>query len=181
MAGDRGGDLAGDRGAQPARDLAAQTPAERGTPQDTGARVITVGRLFGVLAILLVPWTAYVALTLPPRARAENYDLAWGGFDVGLVVLLGCTAYAAVRHSTWLAAVAGATAAALVTDAWFDVVTAPSAADRWLAAAMALLVELPLAVVSAWLAVRGQELLALRVRWSTWRSLRERPAVHRKV
>ena len=119
-----------------------------------------------------MPWTAYLFLTLPPRARAENYDLAWGGFDVGLVVLLALTAYAAVRHSTWLAAASGGTATVLVTDAWFDVVTAPSAADRWLASGMALAVELPLAVVCGWLAIRGQELLARRVRWSTRRALR---------
>jgi hypothetical protein len=126
--------------------------------QRTDSRVITVGRLFGVLAVLLVPWTAYVFVTLPPHARADNYDLAWGGFDVGLVVLMGLSAIAAVRQSPWLAAVAGGTATSLVTDAWFDVVTAPTTQDRWIASAMALLVELPLALVCAWLALRGQAL-----------------------
>ena len=126
--------------------------------QRTDSRVITVGRLFGVLAVLLVPWTAYVFVTLPPHARAENYDLAWGGFDVGLVALMGLTAIAAVRQSPWLGAVAGGTATVLVTDAWFDVVTAPTTGDRWIASAMAVLVELPLALLCAWLALRGQEL-----------------------
>lgn len=125
--------------------------------QRTDSRVATVGRLFGALAVLLVPWTAYLFITLPPRARAENYDLAWGGFDVGLVALLALTAYAAVRQSPWVSAVAGGTATSLVTDAWFDVVTAPTTGDRWEASAMAVLVELPLALACAWLALRGQE------------------------
>lgn len=132
--------------------------------QRTDSRVVTVGRLFAVLAALLVPWTAYIFLTLPPHARAENYDLAWGGFDAGLIVLMALSAYAAIRQSPWVSAVAGGTATALVTDAWFDVVTAPTTADRWMASAMAVLVELPLALVCWWLALRGQGLLSRRAR-----------------
>jgi hypothetical protein len=59
--------------------------------------------------------------------------------------------------------VAGASAALLGADAWFDVVTAPTRGDRWVALAMAALVELPLAVVCAWLAVSGQELVDRRL------------------
>jgi len=128
------------------------------------ARVITVGWVFTVLAVLLVPWTVYLFVTLPQSQRAAHYDLAWGGFDVALVLLLALTGAGAVRRSRWLAAAAGATAAVLVTDAWFDVVMAADADERWVALAMAGLVELPLALVCAWLAVRGQELLERRIR-----------------
>ncbi len=137
-------------------------------------RVVTVGWLFTALAVLLVPWTAYLFLTLPTTARAENYDLAWGGFDVGLVVLLALTGVAAVRRSPWLAAVAGGTATVLVADAWFDVVMAEGGEDRWVAVAMAVLVEVPLAVVCGWLAVRGQVLLARQIDWVAWLSGRRR-------
>jgi hypothetical protein len=140
-------------------------------------RVVTVGWLFTALAVLLVPWTTYLFITLPSEARAENYDLAWGGFDVGLVVLLALTGLAAVRHSPWLAAVAGGTATVLVVDAWFDVVMAEGGADRWVAMAMAVAVELPLAVVCGWLAVRGQVLLARQLHWAAWRSARRRRQV----
>jgi hypothetical protein len=131
--------------------------------------VIAVGWLFAGLAALMVPWTAYVFVALPPSQRAAHYDLAWGGFDAALLGLIAATAYAAVRHSRWLPVAAAATATLLVVDAWFDVVTAPHRRELWAAMAMAVLVELPLAAVCGWLAVRGQALLERRIALSVRR------------
>ena len=128
-----------------------------------GRRVRVVGWVLGALAALMLPWTAYLFIALPGTAPAAHFDLAWGGFDVALLVLLAATGWAAVRHARWLGAVAGATAALLATDAWFDVVTAPTPRERWVALAMAVVCELPLAVVCGWLAVRGQELVEQRL------------------
>jgi hypothetical protein len=77
--------------------------------------------------------------------------------------LLASTGWAAVRRLRWLGAVAGATASLLAADAWFDVVTAPTSGERWVALAMAALVEVPLAAVCGWLAVRGQDLVERRL------------------
>ena len=126
-------------------------------------RVTLVGWTLAALAALMVPWTAYLFVVLPRTAPAAHFDLAWGGFDLALLVMLALTGLAAVRRRRWLAAVAGASAALLAADAWFDVVTAPTHAERWVALAMALLVELPLAVVCGWLAVSGQELVDRRL------------------
>ena len=122
--------------------------------------------MFTGLALVMVPWTVYLFLSLPDSARAAHYDLAWGGFDLALVVMLALTGLAAVRRSSWLVAVSGGTAALLVADAWFDVVMAADLAERWVALAMAALVELPLALVCGWLAVQGQELLERRIGWA---------------
>jgi hypothetical protein len=140
-------------------------PADESQVAHPRTSVITWGWVFTVLSALLVPWTIYLFVALPKTARAAHYDLAWGGFDVGLVLLLGLTGVGAVRHGPWLPAAAGATAAALLTDAWFDVVMAAGTEERWIALAMAFAVELPLSIVCAWLAVRGQELLHRRIRW----------------
>ena len=78
------------------------------------------------LAALMVPWTAYLFVVLPRTAPAAHFDLAWGGFDLALLVLLALTGWAAVRRCGGSAAVAGASAALLAADAWFDVVTAPT-------------------------------------------------------
>jgi hypothetical protein len=126
-------------------------------------RVTVVGWTLAALAALMVPWTAYLFVVLPRTAPAAHFDLAWGGFDLALLVLLALTGWAAVRRRRWLGAVAGASAALLAADAWFDVVTAPTRGDRWVALAMAALVELPLAVVCGWLAVSGQELVDRRL------------------
>jgi hypothetical protein len=126
-------------------------------------RVTVAGWALAALAALMVPWTAYLFVVLPRTAPAAHFDLAWGGFDLALLVVLALTGWAAVRRRRWLAAVAGASAALLGADAWFDVVTAPAPAERWVALAMAVLVELPLAVVCGWLAVSGQDLVDRRL------------------
>lgn len=126
-------------------------------------RVTVVGWTLAALAALMVPWTAYLFVALPRTAPAAHFDLAWGGFDLALLVLLALTGWAAVRRRRWLAAVAGASAALLAADAWFDVVTAPTQGERWVALAMAVLVELPLAVVCGWLAVSGQDFVDRRL------------------
>ena len=126
-------------------------------------RVTVVGWVLAALAALMLPWTAYLFVALPGTAPAAHFDLAWGGFDVALLILLAVTGWAAVRRARWLGAASGATAALLATDAWFDVVTAPTPGERWVALAMALVVELPLAVVCGWLAMRGQELVEERL------------------
>ena len=128
--------------------------------------VVTLGWVFAVLAALMAPWTAYLAVTLPATHQAAHYDLAWTGFDIGLLVALALTGWAAVRTSRWLPALAGGTAAMLVVDGWFDTVTAATADERWLALGMAVLVELPLAGLCGWLAVDGQHLFERRVRLS---------------
>ena len=126
-------------------------------------RLTVVGWVLATLAVVMVPWTAYLFVVLPPTARAAHFDLAWGGFDLALLVMLALTGWAAVRRRRWLAAVAGASAALLGADAWFDVVTSATVGERWVALAMALFVELPLAVVCVWLAVSGQDFVDRRL------------------
>jgi hypothetical protein len=126
-------------------------------------RVTVVGWVLAALAALMVPWTAYLFVVLPRTAPAAHFDLAWGGFDLALLVLLALTGVAAVQGRRWLGAVAGASAALLSADAWFDVVTAPTPGERWIALAMAAVVEIPLAVVCVWLAVSGQDFVDRRL------------------
>ena len=141
------------------------------TPPGQG-RVVVVGWVFAALALLMVPWTAYLSATLPSSAQSRHYALAWSGFDVGLLLALGLTGVAAVRVSRWLPALAGATAAMLLVDAWFDVVTAPSRPELAVAIVMALVVEVPLAVLCVWLAMGGQHLFERRVALAVWRRTR---------
>ena len=113
-------------------------------------------------AVLLVPWTAYLALTLPRHALAVHYDLAWSGFDVMLVLVLGAAAFTAFRAPRWLPVWAASAATMLVVDAWFDVVTSHGTDKAW-AIVLALLVELPVAIACIWLAGRVQALEELRL------------------
>jgi hypothetical protein len=112
--------------------------------------------VYALFAVAIVPWIVWLAWTLPERSVSAHYRLAWVGFDVLLCGALARTAYLAWRRSPFLVNVASATAALLVVDAWFDVTTSPGGHDLMVSALLALLVELPLAVMSLALAGRAQ-------------------------
>jgi hypothetical protein len=100
-----------------------------------------------VLGFGLLPWTLWLGLSLPSSQVAEHWDLAWVGFDLVLAASLLATAVTHVRRSPLLVAVAAATGALLLADAWFDVITAATARERWFAIGLALGAELPLAAL----------------------------------
>ncbi|MGH3472189.1 MAG: hypothetical protein ACRDPG_09130 [Nocardioidaceae bacterium] len=141
-----------------------------------GRRARWMGPIFAVLALLMVPWTVFLAVTLPNREVAAHYALAWSGFDVGLALALASTAYMAYQRSRWLVVSATVTAAFLVIDAWFDVTTS-SDEQFWIAIASAVCVELPLAAVCGWLALNGERIVegtvALQMRRRRLSSMRE--------
>lgn len=130
---------------------------------DTARQMPWIGVVFAVCALLTMPWVFYLGVTLPERQLSANYDTAWAGFDLFLFVALGFTAYAVLRRSPWVGMCAGAAAALLVTDAWFDVLTAPMNRAVLQAVLMAALVELPLAAVCVWLCRHAKELADRRI------------------
>src|SRR5207237_1941914 len=103
--------------------------------------------LFGVAALLLVPWVILLIVALPSAHRAAHWDIAWAGFDVGLALLLLTVAVVAWRRSPWLEGAATATATLLLVDAWFDILTASTGTELVVAVTEAAFVELPLAVL----------------------------------
>src|SRR5947209_14822142 len=102
--------------------------------------------LFGLAALLLVPWVILLVAALPSAHRAAHWDIAWAGFDVGLALLLLTVAVVAWRRSPWLEGAATATATLLLVDAWFDILTASTGTELVVAVTEAAFVELPLAV-----------------------------------
>ena len=137
------------------------------------------GALFVVCAVALVPWTIYIAVSLPKRQLSPNYDVAWAGFDVFLLLALAFTAMTALRRSRYLALAASWTAAMLVVDAWFDVVTSPGGRDRLASVGLAALVELPLAGMCLWMAVHSQDIADARLRLVLRRHGAARPSAAR--
>ncbi|WP_157430189.1 hypothetical protein [Actinomadura oligospora] len=104
--------------------------------------------------LALVPWLFVLAFDLPATAVATHWSTAWAGFD-GLEALgLITTGVLLARRGPRGCLAAAATAPLPVVDAWFDVVTATPGGDRATAVAMAVFLELPLAITCAVLAVR---------------------------
>jgi hypothetical protein len=112
-----------------------------------------VAPVFAGAAVITIPWIVFLGFTLPPTQRI--YDrTAWVGFDIGLVIMLGLTAYLAWRRRPSVALAATATATLLVVDAWFDVLTSRHGIDRETALALAV-VELTVAAGCVWTATRA--------------------------
>lgn len=104
--------------------------------------------IYALFAVILVPWIIFLAYSLPARHVSRHWDLAWVGFDMALLAALGLTAYLGARRSGWITMGAITLATLLVVDAWFDVLTARPGRQTQIALVMALLIELPLAVMS---------------------------------
>ncbi len=97
-------------------------------------------------AIALIPWIVYLALSLPENYVAHNWRAAWVGFDILLLVFMVATAALGFMRRHLVTVVAFTTGVLLISDAWFDIVTAgPS--DVWVSVLTAVLGELPLAVI----------------------------------
>src|ERR1022692_2728439 len=49
---------------------------------DQSRLVRWAGPSFALFSLVMLPWIAYIALSLPSRQLSPNYDIAWAGFDV---------------------------------------------------------------------------------------------------
>ncbi|MEU7867193.1 hypothetical protein [Dactylosporangium sp. NPDC049140] len=114
----------------------------------------------GVASVLMIPWVIALALRLPPRYLAGNWDVTWVGFDVALMITLAFTAWAALRRRQVVVLAALVSGTLLACDAWFDIMTAYGP-DRWVSLATAVAVELPLAL---WLFFVSHHLVRLSMR-----------------
>jgi hypothetical protein len=113
------------------------------------AQIVSLFFLVGV--VVLVPWTVFLGLTLPPRYDADHWRLLWTGFDAALITVLLLAAWAAWYRRQILAAIAMVAGTLLFCDAWFDMVTSFGHRDEWLTLLTGFGAELPLGVFFFWL------------------------------
>lgn len=133
-----------------------------------------------LVVVGLIPWTGYLAVTLPGQFRAHNWAIAWVGFDAALVVVLASTAWTAWRRRQILAPTAVVAATMLLCDAWFDVTTSFGTRDEAVTLLTALACNLPVAVFFIVLARRillrtAAEVAALEGRAGRPRRVRDVP------
>ena len=157
-------------------EIAAMTPAERrelilrlaprpdGLPSRRTIERIRKWRirLILVCVAVLVPWTAYLAVTLPERYIARHWAATWVGFDLLLLTMLVLTLIGGWKRKQFLLPAAFASGVLLVCDAWIDVMTSQGGDDLTQALLTALLVELPLAFVLIVGPLRLLRILAIR-------------------
>jgi phosphoribosylamine--glycine ligase len=128
----------------------AATPANRLPP-----RLRLLAMAFIAAGLSLLPWMVYLAVSLPASPRAWHWPAAWVGLDAMEAAGLASTGLLLRKGDARYCLTAIVTSALLVTDAWFDVTTAPPGSGLLMSAAMALTAELPVAALCAALALRG--------------------------
>lgn len=102
-------------------------------------------RLLIAGCLLLIPWIALLAITLPPQYQAGHWRIARIGLDLTLLTGLLLTAWAAARRRQIVILFASATATMLIFDAWFDLATAATPRDLAISVFSAAFAELPVA------------------------------------
>ncbi|HEV2361444.1 MAG TPA: hypothetical protein VGS21_07065 [Acidimicrobiales bacterium] len=94
----------------------------------------------------LVPWTIYLAATLPETERAHAWRIGWVGFDVALAVAFGCTAWFGWRARQIVITALVVTATLLLCDAWFDLCLSWGSPEQTTSIVTAAVSEVPVAV-----------------------------------
>jgi hypothetical protein len=140
----------------------AASAGARDIPEWVLRRARLLAWVYLIVAVGLVVWTVFLALSLPKENLEHHYRLTWTGFDLLEVLAIYLTAYWAFRLDARVVYPATVVATLLVADAWFDVTTSATAADATQALILALLVELPAAAFSLYVAHRvGRRVRAL--------------------
>ena len=135
-----------DQRAQLARWLAEVDPPR---PPLAPARIQRRRRLVlavtAISAVLLVPWTIWLSVSLPEAHRAREWRTTWVGFDIVLIVALVATAWAGWHRRQVVTGLLIVSATLLTSDAWFDVMLSSGRTARMGSLVTAVFVELPLA------------------------------------
>jgi len=104
-------------------------------------------RLLVLSCFVLAGWMIYLMVDLPVSYRAQNWDLAWIGFDGAMLTTLSATTWSIWKRRQLAIPASMVSATFLIIDSWFDVTTSQAGIDFKLALLSALLVEIPLALL----------------------------------
>jgi hypothetical protein len=118
--------------------------------------------IMGGVAVALLPWTAYLSVTLPSEHKSSHWDIVWPGFDIGIALAVGATVVALVRRSPYTPIFSTMAGTVLLCDAWFDTLTSRPGHELAWAAVEAVVAEVPLAAFCFWLALDAESLAAAR-------------------
>ena len=119
---------------------AAAGAGARDIPPAVRRRARRLAWAYLIVAVGLIVWTVFLALSLPKENLEHHYRLTWTGFDLILVLAIYLTAHRAFRLDARVVYPATVVATLLVADAWFDITTSTSAAEATQALILALFV-----------------------------------------
>lgn len=103
--------------------------------------------------VLLIPWVAVLATSLPDHHSADQWRLAWSGFDVALTLACAFAALTGWRRQIVITALT-VLGVLLVCDAWFDITLSWGTSEQTTSILSAVVVEIPVAIIAFALAHR---------------------------
>jgi hypothetical protein len=132
----------------------APSAGARDIPLGVRRRARRLAWVYLIVAVGLMVWTVFLALSLPKENLEHHYRLTWAGYDLIEVLAIYLTAHMAFRLDARVVYPATVVATLLVADAWFDVTTSATMQEAVQALILALVVELPAAAFSLYVAHR---------------------------
>jgi len=99
-------------------------------------------------AVLLVPWVAQLAMTLPDHHSAHQWRLAWSGFDVALTLAFAFTAFTGWRRRQIVITALTVLGVLLLCDAWFDLTLSWGTSEQTASIFTAVFAEVPVAILA---------------------------------
>jgi hypothetical protein len=128
-----------------------ERPANAITPTDR--RLRWLARALVVAGLGMIPWLVLLAIQLPASTVAVHWSTAWVGLDTMEMAGLLATGTLLLRRDDRCCLAATVTGTLIFVDAWFDVTTSAPGLAQLVAIAMAALVEVPVSVLCAALAL----------------------------
>ena len=92
----------------------------------------------------------FLFIDLPENYRATNWDIAWVGFDIILLLTILLTLWALFNHKQIAIVASSMSGTILIIDTWFDIVTSQPGRDFYIALVTGLLLEIPFALTLFW-------------------------------
>jgi len=117
-------------------------------------RLRWLARALVVAGFGMIPWLVLLAIQLPASTVAVHWSTAWAGLDAMESAGLLATGTLLLRRDGRCCLAATVTGTLIFVDAWFDVTTSAAGLAQLTAIAMAALIEVPVSVLCAVLALR---------------------------
>ena len=118
-----------------------------------GTRLRWLPTALAIGALALVPSLVIVLVVVPPVQIAHHLPVAWTGLDVCELLALAGTGLALHRRTALTVIPASITGTLLLCDAWINII--PAAGMARTEAIVLAFVEVPLALLSFWVAARA--------------------------
>jgi hypothetical protein len=107
-----------------------------------------------IAGFAMLPWLFVLGTSLPDTIQVSGWSTAWVGLDGAESLALVATGVLLSRRNALAALTAAVTATLVLVDAWFDVTTSAPGRSLAVAVTMAVLIEVPVAVLCTTLAIR---------------------------